>query len=83
LNYTIITAANLSVGGVPLNVTRSSTGLAFGTGLDYRLNERWSLNLDYKYVNIHTSGKVQSTGAILTNADINPNLLSFGIGYRF
>jgi outer membrane protein len=81
INYTIITDSNLSAGGTPLDVTKSSVGLAYGAGLDYKLNERWSLNLDYKHVYIRTN--VKAGGAILTNADINPNLVSFGIGYHF
>jgi outer membrane protein len=83
VNFTRITESKLSVSGTNLDVTRDSFGLAYGAGFDYKLNERWSVNFDYKYVNIHTNVKVQSTGGILTNLDVNPNLFSVGLGYRF
>lgn len=83
VNYTLITDDNLSAGGTKLTVTKNSVGLAYGAGLDYKINDRFSINLDFKHVNIHTNVKVKASGAILTNADINPNLVSLGIGYRF
>lgn len=83
INYTRITNSNLSVSGTALDVTRNSVGFAYGAGCDYKVNERWSINLDFKHVDIHTNVKVKSSGAILTNLDINPNLFSVGVGYRF
>ena len=83
INYTKIARANLNAAGTNLDVTRDSFGIAYGVGVDYKLNETWSLNLDFKHVNITTNVKVQATGAILTNLDVTPNLFSIGIGYRF
>ncbi len=54
VNYTIITAANLAAAGTALDVTRNSFGFAYGAGLDYKLDARWSINLDFKHVGIAT-----------------------------
>ncbi len=83
VNYTIITAANIAAAGTPLDVTRNSFGFVYGGGLDYAINKTWSLNFDFKHVGIATNVKVKSTGTTLTNLDINPNLFSIGVGYRF
>jgi outer membrane protein len=81
VNFTWITAANLEAGNTPLDVTRTSLGLAVGAGIDYKLTSRWVLNFDYKHVWIHTNVKAGSD--IVTNVDVNPNLFGFGVGYRF
>jgi outer membrane protein len=83
LNYTRITSASLRVQTTDLDVTRDSVGLAYGIGCDYKLTDRLSINLDFKHVNIKTNVKVAANHAILTNLDVDPNLLSIGIGYRF
>ena len=81
VNYTIITSSNLSAAGTSLDLTKTSFGLAYGGGLDYKLGGRWSLNFDYKHVYIKTN--VKAGGATLSTAKIDPNLYSIGIGYRF
>ncbi len=81
LNFTMVTSSSLNAAGTPLDVTKTSLGLAYELGIDYKLNERWVVNLDFKHVNIHTN--VKAAGAIVTNVDVNPNLYSIGIGYRF
>lgn len=83
INYTRITRSRLNVLGTDLDVTRHSFGLAYGLGCDYKINDKWSVNVDYRYVNIKTNVKVASSKAILTNLDVNPNLFSIGVGYRF
>lgn len=83
LNYTTLTSQNLSVAGTALSATKLSVGPALGAGVDYKLNNSWSLNLDYKYVYMATNVKVSATGTYLTNLRANPNLFSVGIGYRF
>ena len=80
VNFTRITTSNLSVSGTGLDVTRNSFGLAYGIGCDYKINETWSVNLDFKHVNIKTN--VKAGGTTLTNLDVDPNLLSIGVGYR-
>ena len=82
-NYTRVTSTNLNAAGIPLDLNRDSFGLAYGIGVDYNLNDRWVVNLDFKHVTINTSVVVQGTGALVTNVGVNPNLYSIGIGYRF
>lgn len=82
-NYTRITHADLSVAGTALDVSRDSFGLAYQIGLDYKLKENLFLNFDFKHLNLDTDVKVKSSGAKLTNAKLNPNLLSVGVGFRF
>lgn len=61
----------------------SSFGPALQVGADYRLNERWSLNFDVRRIWINTdvtiSGDINATDEV----DINPWVISTGIGYRF
>lgn len=80
-NLTLITSENLSVGGVDLDVTRSSFGLAFQIGADIPINDRTFFNIDYKKVFIRTN--VKAGGATLTKATVDPSLFSIGIGFRF
>lgn len=81
VNFTWITSSSLNAAGTPLDLTNTSLGLSLGGGVDYKLNDRWVVNFDYKHVYIHTN--VKAGGAIVTNVDVNPNLYSLGIGYRF
>lgn len=81
INFTWITSSNLNAAGTPLDVTTTSYGLAYQGGIDYNLNKCWLINLDFKHLYIHTN--VKAGGSIVTNVDVNPNLFSVGVGYRF
>jgi len=91
INFTWFTQDNLNVpfvipGGLPLNITSTSWGPALQVGADYKLNEHWYLNADFKYIWIDT--KVTSSfppGPPLVNSklDINPMVYGVGVGYRF
>ena len=83
VNFTWITSVNLKAAGIPLDVTRTSVGFAYQIGVDYDLGHHFSLNLDYKHINLNPDVKVKATETKLTNAQIDPDLLSLGIGYRF
>jgi outer membrane protein len=83
VNFTWITDAKLNAAGIPLDVTRDSVGFAFQIGADYRISKNVYLNLDYKHINLNPNVKVHDTGARLTNAAVDPDLLSVGVGYRF
>lgn len=82
VNFTWITSANLKAAGIPLDISRTSTGFVYQFGLDYDLGHHFSLNLDYKHINLNPDIKVKG-GSKLTNAQIDPDLMSLGIGYRF
>jgi outer membrane protein len=74
---------HLSAGGATLNVDKSSFGLSYGAGLDFKLADHWFLNVDVKKVNIETDVSVAATGAKLTTFKVNPVLFGVGVGYRF
>lgn len=83
VNYTRITRARLAVAGVPLEVGRSSVGFAYQIGADFKVADNLYLNLDYKHLKLDTDVKVKADGTKLTNARLDPDLLSIGIGVRF
>jgi outer membrane protein len=83
LNFTIISDVNLSAGETALDLSDTSFGFSFGAGVDYKLTKQVYLNLDYKHIDLNADVKVKSTGAKLTEVQVDPNLFSFGVGYRF
>ena len=88
LNYTRFSGVKLDAGtvlggSVPLTMDRSSFGWAAQLGVDIRLAPQWFLNLDAKYVKIDTDISVKGAGIPVTRLDIDPVLLSVGLGYRF
>lgn len=92
LNYTRLTSVKLNAApalGVdaPIDVDRNSWGLAGQVGVDFQVAPSWFVNLDVKYVkieakNIHISGGALA-GTKVTDLDVNPWLMSIGVGYRF
>ncbi len=81
INYTLIWNEKLSVAGVPLGLESSSAGLALQAGVDWRLDERWSFNLDVKKATIRSD--VSAGGARLTEARLDPWLYAAGVRYQF
>lgn len=92
LNYTRF--SDVKINGLPavgvdspIDVDRSSWGVAGQLGVDIQVAANWFLNLDAKYVRIEAQD-VRITGGVLagtkvTDLDVDPWLLSVGIGYRF
>ena len=78
INYTSFSSQELPSG---IDTSSSSWGPAVQVGFDYQLAPRWYLNADIKYVWMDTG--VFAGGTKVTTLDINPWLLSVGIGYRF
>ncbi len=95
LNYTRLTSVKLNaapaLGGTdaPIDMDRNSWGLAGQVGVDFQLapKSKWFANLDVKYVQIEASDIHISGGALagtkVTDLDVNPWLMSVGVGYRF
>ncbi len=81
LNYTLFfsekTIASLG-GDLSLD---NSFGIAVQFGLDYDFNQRWFFNADIRYINIETTAKNSVVGS--SDVDINPTVMSIGIGYKF
>lgn len=83
LNYTTFFDSSLDAGvgvGTDLKLD-DSFGLAAQVGIDYDINEKWFLNADIRYVSIETTAKNTVLGK--ADVDINPTVISVGVGYKF
>jgi len=58
-----------------------SFGLAAQVGIDYDINEKWFLTADARYINIETTATNSAAGT--TDVEINPTVVSIGVGYKF
>ena len=54
VNFTLIWDNSLSVAGVPLHLDNYSLGFAAQAGVDWRLDDNWSLNFDLKHAAIRS-----------------------------
>ena len=79
VNWTTISKVRLLNGAGSLE--HDSWGLAVQAGVDYALDQHWSLNLDVKKVQIRSD--VMIGGAKASAVKIDPLLLGVGVGYRF
>ncbi len=78
VNYTRFMSASLPSG---ITTDKSSVGFALQVGADIEISKNMYLNLDFKRVNIEADVKV--AGNKLTTLQVDPNLISVGIGWRF
>jgi len=58
-----------------------SFGLAVQVGMDYDINEKWFINADIRYISIETTATIAAVGE--SDVDINPTVISVGVGYKF
>lgn len=81
LNYTTFFSSKTIAGlGGDLDLD-DSFGLAAQLGIDYDLNEKWFLTADVRYINIETTATNSAAGS--TDVEINPTVVSVGVGYKF
>jgi outer membrane protein len=80
-NFTLIWDDNLSVAGVPLSLDNYSLGVAAQAGVDVKIDEQWSINVDLKWAAIRSD--VKAGTATLTQARLDPLLYAVGATYRF
>lgn len=78
LNYTTFFSTKSSLGDLSLG---DSWGVAAQVGMDVKLNERWFLNADLRYIDI--SSTVHLNGSNIGKARIDPWVATIGVGYRF
>jgi outer membrane protein len=78
INYTRITDQDLVD---PVSISKNSWGPAVGFGVDVPVGGGWLVNLDAKKVWIDTDVKI--SGEKIGTLNIDPWLLSVGVGYRF
>ncbi|MEO1043667.1 MAG: OmpW family protein [Pseudomonadota bacterium] len=83
--YSEDTTSNLNdaIGATKINLD-GSVGIAFQLGADYRIDDKWFLNVDVKYIDIDTEATLNTGGLINTvDVDLDPFVAGFGIGRRF
>lgn len=87
INYTIFYSAN--EGPTVKNVKYDNAfGFATQLGIDFKLSEKYFLNLDAKYILLKTDVNVDASNlapnlSIPAKVDINPFLLGVGFGMKF
>ncbi len=79
VNYTRMSSVKLLDGAGDLE--NDSWGLSLQAGVDFRLNEHWSINADVKKVNLRSD--VYVGGAKASHLKVDPILFGLGVGYRF
>ena len=78
---------------LPIHIDRSAFGAVLQAGFDVNLQDKWLVNFDVKKIWVNTDVKLDGTG-VLTHAgltgfqkidklDLNPLVLSIGIGKKF
>jgi outer membrane protein len=58
-------------------------GYAFQAGVDYKIDDKWSLNVDVKKVFVSTDIVANSGGVNAKGTDLDPLVIGFGVGYKF
>ncbi len=87
INYTIFYSVN--AGQTVKNVKYDNAfGFATQLGIDFKLSEKYFVNLDAKYILLKTDVNVDASNlapnlSIPAKVDINPFLLGFGVGMKF
>ena len=86
--------ANVSSGAalLPIHIDRSAFGAVLQAGFDVNLQDKWLINFDAKKIWVNTTVKLDGTavGALglagfqkIDKLDLNPLVLSIGIGKKF
>ena len=79
INYTTFLSEKLD-NGADLKL-KDSWGPAFQAGLDFAINDSWSVGTDVRYAKIKTDAEIN--GAKAGEVAINPLVYSLNVGYRF
>lgn len=80
VNYTVTYKEDPGVSVTSIDYS-NEFGYAFQAGVDYAIDDTWSVNLDVKKVFVETDITTNATDA--PNVDLNPLAVSIGVGYRF
>ena len=82
VNYTHFYKVNTGPIATSINYDNAWGG-ALQAGVDYKLNDTWSLNVDVKKIFLKTDVAVTALNIpMTTNVKINPWLVGVGVGYR-
>lgn len=82
VNYTRIISsdATAAIGGI--DNWDDSFGLAVQAGIDYAIDDRWSVNADVKKIWLNLDATVGAAGTP-ASVDLDPWVVGIGVGYRF
>ncbi len=80
INYTIF--YNADSGAANKVSYENGFGYALQAGLDYKLDQNWSLNLDVKKIFLNVDARVTGPAAT-ADVDLDPWVFGAGVGYRF
>lgn len=85
VNYTHFFDEELPAGGPVTSIDYDdSVGAALQVGADVRVNDRWSVNLDVRRVWINPDVTIMAGATrIAADVEINPSIVTLGVGYRF
>jgi outer membrane protein len=67
----------------PIHIDRNMWGPAIQAGLDYNIADKWLINLDVKKIWFNTDVYTTANGAKIDDLDIDPWVVSFGVGKKF
>jgi outer membrane protein len=73
---------NLNLGATGITVDRNMFGPALQAGIDYNFQDKWLLNVDVKKIWFSTDVNAVGLGKI-DNLDVDPWVVSFGVGKKF
>ncbi|MBL4801249.1 MAG: OmpW family protein [Emcibacter sp.] len=82
INYTFYYSENAPGGTISDIDYNDGFGFLLQAGLDYKIDEKWSFNVDVKRVWLNTDVKING-GAVTADVDINPWIFGVGFGYTF
>ena len=70
-------------GATPIHIDRNMWGPAVQAGLDINLQDKWLVNFDVKKIWFNTDVYTTANGAKIDSLDIDPWVVSFGVGKKF
>jgi outer membrane protein len=85
INYTLFFDDKVPAGGAVTSIDYDpSFGGALQAGVDYKLDDHWSLNADVRKVWINSDVTIMAGATrIDADVDVNPMIVTLGAGYRF
>lgn len=85
INYTIFYGEDAAGGTITNTSYDDNFGYALGGGFDIAVQDGWSLNFDVKKLFLSTTvrGDSPALGKWESDVDLDPVLVSVGVGYRF
>lgn len=82
VNYTFFYSEK-APGGVITDINyNDGFGLALQAGFDFKIDEKWSFNVDVKKIWLNTDVSING-GAVTADVDIDPLVVGVGFGYTF